>query len=168
MSPPRSTIFALSSGRPAGGDAQRYLFSKAKKECDVLIKAKNVVGVQSANSSAGFGFWQGRNLVDHRLRGKLQAVQLGWSYGKTCWRCVNQDAGEQAYGHRWGGIEFVALENNRRARLTGIVGAARNGPDFAALQSDCPSVRHHGVGGSLFSKAAASGEFHQETESSHA
>src|ERR1051325_6634850 len=99
---------------------------------------------------------------------RLQTVRRRRSDGETRVNVRNVRAGQQTDSDGRSEVELVALENDCRPRLAGIVRPARNAPDFSTLQSDFPSVRHHGVGGSFLSNSRASGEFHHETESTKA
>ena len=120
------------------------------------------------DEATDFRSWHGRNFIDHRIRRKEKSVRPGRLDCEPDVDRFDQGRRQRANADGQRRVETVALHDNGRSRLGGVIGTTGERPDFSALHLDELSSRHQGIDGSRFSKAAASGEFHQDIASTQA
>src|ERR1051326_4957480 len=97
------------------------------------VQSHDILVREAAQARAYLRFRNGRDLIDHQPADGAKAVGL---VGLDCQpeqRGIGGIGREGAYRDRICHVETVVLKDDNRTRLPGVILAAGNGPDFAAL-----------------------------------
>jgi hypothetical protein len=97
------------------------------------IEADDVLFYQAADARLERGPRHGRDLVDHEMTWLAQSIALGGLDGPAHQRGIHQVRREGTDGDRGRGREGIVLQDDGRPGLSGVVGAARNGPDLSSF-----------------------------------
>jgi len=108
---------------------------QSQKDKDGTVQAQNGLVVQASDARADLCFRHGRDLVHHEAAGAPQSIAIVRLDAQAEQGCLGRIGGEGADGDGLRGVEAIVLNNNNRPRLAGVILAAGDRVNVAALNS---------------------------------
>ena len=109
--------------------------SDAQKYESGAIQPHHVFVGQAANPRADSRLRNGRDLIHHQPANSPQPIAFAGLDHKAKQRSISRVGGERADGDRICPVETVVLQNNNWTRLSRVVLAACDSPNFATLHA---------------------------------